>query len=180
MRTVFLCLVLASASVEATAQTLDEIRNFRRYSADFASAGQPTEAEFAEIGRAGFARVINLAFSTDGNAIANEDRLVRDLGMEYVHIPVIWDKPTVADFESFAAVMERDPSKRTLLHCQVNFRASAFAFLYRVLFAGVPMADAKSDMNEIWAPNETWRELIFDVLELHDVSPDCPGCAWGD
>lgn len=169
-----LCLIPAALP----AQSLDEIVNFREYSADFASAGQPTAAQLDELREAGFERIIYIAFSTDRNAIANEDKLVRDLGMDYVQIPVIWDSPTIADYESFAAVMQRDPGKKTLLHCQVNMRASAFGFLYRVLQQGVSVAQAKADMNTVWEPNETWRELIFEVLEAHGVSPQCDGCDW--
>ncbi|HUF72316.1 MAG TPA: protein tyrosine phosphatase family protein [Gammaproteobacteria bacterium] len=160
------------------AQSLEDIVNYREYSATFASAGQPTEAQLGLARDAGFERVIYIAFSTDGNALANEDRIVRDLGMEYVQIPVVWIAPTITDYESFAAVMQRDPDKKTLLHCQVNARASAFSFLYRVLHENVPLAEAKADMNTVWEPNETWRELIFDVLETNGVSPECEGCDW--
>jgi protein tyrosine phosphatase (PTP) superfamily phosphohydrolase (DUF442 family) len=162
----------------AHAQSLEDILNYREYSPTFASAGQPNEAQLTLAKDAGFERIVYIAFSTDGNAIANEDKLVRDLGMDYLHIPVVWNAPTVADFENFAAVMQREPDKKTLLHCQVNMRASAFAFLYRVIHENVPVAVAKADMNTVWAPNDTWRELIFDVLEAHDVSPDCEGCSW--
>lgn len=167
--------IYSSASV---AQALDEVVNYLEYSNSFASAGQPTEAQLELIRDAGFERIVYIAFSTDGNAIANEDKLVRDLGMDYVHIPVVWTSPTVADFESFAAVMQRDPDRKTLLHCQVNFRASAFGFLYRVIYDGVPVAQAKADMNTIWEPNESWRELIFGVLESNGISPECEGCEW--
>ena len=64
------------------------------------------------------------------------------------------------------------------MHCQANYRASAFAFLYRVIYQDVPMATAKADMNAIWEPNETWQALIFDVLEDNGMSPHCEGCAW--
>ena len=160
------------------AQSLDEVVNYLEYSDSFASAGQPTEAQLELIRDEGFERIVYIAFSTDGNAIANEDKLVRDLGMDYVQIPVVWDSPTDADFESFAAVMQRDPDKKTLLHCQVNFRASAFGFLYRVIHEGVPVALAKADMNTVWEPNEIWRELIFGVLESHGIAPECEGCEW--
>ncbi|MDH4073095.1 MAG: protein tyrosine phosphatase family protein, partial [Gammaproteobacteria bacterium] len=108
----------------------------------------------------------------------DEDAVVKELGMDYVHIPVIWDAPTMSDFYAFAGAMQREPDKKTLLHCQANYRASAFAFLYRVLYLGVPIAEAKADMNAVWQPNETWRDLIFAVLEDNDVSPQCDGCDW--
>ena len=98
--------------------------------------------------------------------------------MDYVQVPVIWDAPSVSDFYAFAGAMQREPGKKTLLHCQANYRASAFAFLYRVLFLDVPVAEAKADMNAVWTPNETWRDLIFAVLADNGISPDCAGCDW--
>ena len=172
-------LILLS-SLPIAAQSLDEILNYREYSPDFASAGQPTAEQIELVRDAGFERVVYIAFSTDRNAIANEDRLVRDLGMDYIHIPVVWDAPTAADYESFAAVMTREPDKKTLLHCQVNMRATAFAFLYRVLEQDVPVALAKADMNTVWEPNPAWQAMIFEVLEANGVSPDCDACEWGD
>ena len=40
------------------------------------------------------------------------------------------------------------------------------------------IAEAKADMNSIWTPNETWRDLIFAVLEDNGLSPHCDGCDW--
>lgn len=126
----------------------------------------------------GFERIVYIAFSNSGKALAEEDVIVKELGMDYVHIPVVWEKPTADDFYAFAGAMQRASDRRTLLHCQVNYRASAFSFLYRVLYENVPVAQAKADMNSVWEPDDTWRELIFDILEENDVSPHCDGCSW--
>ena len=91
---------------------------------------------------------------------------------------MIFDAPTVSDFYHFVAVMQREADRKTLLHCAANFRASAFAFLYRVLYEDVPVAEAKADMNGAWQPNDAWRQLIFDVLEDNGISPHCDGCSW--
>ncbi len=127
---------------------------------------------------AGFERIVYIAFSNSRQALSNEDVIVKELGMDYVHIPVTWDKPTTADFYAFAGAMQRDAERKTLLHCQVNYRASAFSFLYRVLYENIPVAQAKADMNTVWQPNETWRELIFEILEENGKSPHCDGCNW--
>lgn len=164
--------VAALWNSSAGAQAVTDIANYLEYSSGFASAGQPTAAELELVRDAGFQRVIYIAFSTDRNAIPNEDQLVRELGMEYVQIPVVWNSPTESDYESFAAVMKRQPEARTLLHCQVNMRASAFAYLYRVIEQGVPEDVARADMNRIWQPNETWQRLIDDVLEAHGLATD--------
>ena len=162
----------------ATADELSAISNYREYSALFSSSGQPTRKQFALLKNEGFERIVYIALSNSGKALADEDVIVKELGMDYVHIPVIWDKPTASDFYAFAGSMEHARDRRTLLHCQVNYRASAFSFLYRVLYEDVPVAQAKADMNSVWEPNDTWRDLIFEILEENDVSPHCDGCAW--
>jgi protein tyrosine phosphatase (PTP) superfamily phosphohydrolase (DUF442 family) len=171
-------IVMVSIGLPTRASELSDISNYREYSPNFSSSGQPTKKQLALLKDEGFERIVYIAFSNSGKAFADEDVVVKDLGMDYVHIPVIWDKPTAADFYAFAGSMQRDAARRTLLHCQVNYRASAFSFLYRVLYEGVPVAEAKADMNSVWQPNDTWRELIFEILEENGKSPHCDGCSW--
>lgn len=168
----------ALAATAAQAAVLDEISNYRQYSDTFASSGQPTAAQLESLRAAGFERIVYIAWTNNENSLPHEDRLVRALGMQYLHVPVDWQAPTPADFYLFAGAMERAPEAKTLLHCQVNYRASAFSFLYRVIHAGVSVAEAKRDLNTVWTPNETWRELIFTVLADNDISPECDGCDW--
>lgn len=162
----------------AGAAELTDIRNYIEYSPTFASAGQPTREQLDLLPGAGYERVIYIAFTNGRVAIADEDAIVKELGMDYVHVPVIWDAPTKADFYAFVGAMQSDPDAKTLLHCAANFRASAFSFLYRVLHEGVPIAEAKADMNKIWTPNQVWTDLILEVLADNDISPDCQGCDW--
>jgi protein tyrosine phosphatase (PTP) superfamily phosphohydrolase (DUF442 family) len=162
----------------ASAAELSEIRNYIEYSPTFSSAGQPSLEQLNDLKAAGFERVVYIAFGNSRGAIADEDAAVKELGMDYVQVPVIWDAPTKSDFYAFAGAMQREPGRKTLLHCQANYRASAFSFLYRVLYEGVSVADAKASMNTIWQPNETWKNLIFSVLEDNNISADCEGCDW--
>ncbi|MEX0707616.1 MAG: protein tyrosine phosphatase family protein [Woeseia sp.] len=162
----------------APAEESGGIMNFIEYTDRFASSGQPTAAQLTELGQQGYQRVVYLAWTDNESSLDGEDRLVKSLGMEYMHIPVEWTAPTASDFYLFAGAMQRAPEKKTLLHCQANYRAAAFSFLYRVLYEDIPVAEAKRDLNEIWSPNETWRDLIFDVLDEHGISPHCDGCDW--
>lgn len=171
------CAIVTMAPV-ANAAELADISNFRQYSDTFASSGQPSEEQLAVVAAAGFERIVYIAWTDHRNSLEHEDRIVRNLGMEYLHIPVDWEAPTVSDFYLFAGAMQRAPQRKTLLHCQVNFRASAFGFLYRVIHEGVPLAEAKADMNSVWTPDETWRDLIFAVLADNGISPNCSGCDW--
>lgn len=166
------------AHLQAEEASVNEVFNLRQYSPNFASAGQPTQEQLGALKEAGYERIVYIAFTNNRNAIADEDILVKNLGMDYLHIPVDWEAPLPQDFYVFADAMQRSPERKTLLHCQVNARASAFSFLYRVIYDDVDVATAKADMNTIWQPNTTWRDFIFDVLAEHDVSPECPDCDW--
>ncbi|MEX0738093.1 MAG: protein tyrosine phosphatase family protein [Pseudohongiella sp.] len=169
---------LLAAETLSDNTTLADVFNFRQYSDTFASAGQPTAEQFSKIRDAGYERVVYIAFTNNQNALANADQIVKGLGMDYIHIPVDWNNPTKRDFYAFADTMQREPDMKTLLHCQVNARATAFSFLYRVIYEDVPVAQAKADMNTVWQPNETWRDLIFAVLAENNISPECEGCDW--
>jgi hypothetical protein len=51
---------------------------------------------------------------------------------------VSWQQPTYEDFALFSAVMNGARDRKVLVHCQLNMRASAFTFLYRVVHERVP------------------------------------------
>ena len=149
-------------SVQAQdAPSVKDILNYKSYTPMFSSAGQPTREQLPLIKEAGYQRVIYIAFSTIGPAIPEEDQLVKELGMDYLHIPVDFNNPTIRDFNAFADAMQREPDTKTLLHCQVNARATAFSFLYRVIYDGVSVEEAKRDMNTVWQPNAVWRDFIW-------------------
>ncbi len=157
---------------------LSEITNFRQYSATFASAGQPTREQFQTLADNGFERVVYIAFTNNPNALPDADIVVKGLGMEYTQIPVDFNNPLPSEYYAFADSMARNEGRKTLLHCQVNARATAFSLLYRVLDQDVPLAEAKADMNTVWQPNKVWRDLIFTILEENGIDPNCEGCDW--
>jgi protein tyrosine phosphatase (PTP) superfamily phosphohydrolase (DUF442 family) len=178
-------LIIVSATLSITSHALEEVNpalaeitNFRQYSSSFASAGQPTRDQFQTIADNGFERVVYIAFTNNQNALSDADQLVKSLGMEYMHVPVAFDNPLPDDFYAFADSMQRNTGKKTLLHCQVNARATAFSFLYRVIYEDVSIAEAKADMNTVWQPNAVWRDFIFEVLAQNGLSPDCEDCDW--
>ncbi len=172
-------LLLVIASLNLAAGEVQDIDNYRQYSPSFSSSGQPTAEQLKAVSEAGFKRVIYLAFTDNKSAIVAEDRVVKSLGMDYLHIPVDFEQPTLEDFEDFAAVLKRHKNIRTLLHCQVNMRASTFSFLYRVIYDDVPMVVAKNDLDSIWQPDRVWYQFIVAVLTKHGLSPECDGCDWG-
>lgn len=106
--TLFRVLILLTGSSLLAANEVSDIINYREYSPQFSSSGQPTADQLKSVSEAGFKRVIYLAFSDNHTAIEAEDRVVKKLSMDYVHIPVDFENPTLEDFEDFAAVINRD------------------------------------------------------------------------
>ena len=172
MKTIFvaalLCLWVMSSPSDADVVHSEgnglSLLNRIDYSSSLTTAGQPTEAELPLIASAGYDRVIFLAFTNHPKAVAQEDDIVRGLGLQFIHIPVQWGSPRLADFDAFAAVMQTFAGGRTLVHCEVNFRASVFGFLYQVLYEGADVDDAMSLMQSIWIPNDTWKAFIDRVM----------------
>lgn len=173
-----LCLLLAPRMATAAGAPqvgLLELYNYYEYSPELLSAGQPRREQFPAIAKAGVEAVINLAPVTDPGALADEAEVVAKLGIGYVHIPVNWDHPPRADYESFLRAMEKFHGKRVLVHCYAGSRASAFVFLYRVLALDAERRAAHTTLEAIWANNPgyelpvvpQWRKLIDDVLAAH-------------
>lgn len=144
---------------------LTDILNYLPITTTLGSAGQPTVEQFAAIAAAGFEVVINLALNSSSNALSNEGDIVVAHGMTHVHIPVVWENPTMQDLDNFFTTMAAHRGQKIFLHCAVNKRASAFGFLYSVLRAGIPVAEAKKTMHRIWKPNHTWQHFIGAALE---------------
>jgi protein tyrosine phosphatase (PTP) superfamily phosphohydrolase (DUF442 family) len=129
-----------------------------------ATAGQPTAGQFASIREAGFPSVVNLALPTSTGALPNERELVEAEGLEYVHIPVDWQRPSSDDVDAFFALMDANRERPVFVHCALNNRASAFVYLYRRIRDGVPDRDASEAMYRVWMPFDQWADLVDSTL----------------
>jgi protein tyrosine phosphatase (PTP) superfamily phosphohydrolase (DUF442 family) len=149
-------------------QTVDEICNYLRISESLGTGGQPLPEQFAAIKGAGYELVVNLAMPTSTNALLNERELVIEQGMDYVHIPVVWEAPTERDLERFFEVMDENRGRKIFAHCALNMRVSVFVLLYRVLRQGVPLHIAQEALHRIWQPDGVWQDLMDNALSRHD------------
>ncbi len=140
--------------------------NFYEYDQNLFSAGQPTEKQLINAAEQGVEVVVNLALSTSTGSLNNEFMTVRTLGMEYVHIPVMWEKPTADNLSRFMDVMDARRGKRIFVHCAMNFRATAFIALWRILRLGWTHDAAFQPMYRVWNPKEfpAWDEFITQIL----------------
>ena len=113
---------------------------------DFYVAGQPTERALREMKKLGVTTVINLRMPQEMERIAfDEAKLVNELGMKYVHIPMRGgdgeQSYSPQTLRKFADAMKAADGK-VLLHCTVAWRASHIWAAYLIQERGVPDADA--------------------------------------
>lgn len=146
---------------------IEDIYNFLKISDSIATAGQPTAEQFLAVKNSGYQAVVNLALPESLNALLDEQAIVEAQGMQYFHIPVIWENPTLEDIKRFFSVMETNSNKNVFVHCAANMRVSAFMYLYRSIHEHISDEDAKKDLHQIWVPNEIWQKFITQVIEFY-------------
>ena len=165
---VIIAVVLAVGLVDPvdaneTTDSLSQITNFHFVSENLASSGLLEFEKYQDIEKYGFKHVINLI---PGNQ-NEEQNLVTSKGMSYEQIPVDWSEPTLDDFEQFLVLMKKYENDKVYVHCEANFRASTFVYLYRVLSLGDKDSEAEKDLLKIWTPSETWKGYIEKVKFSH-------------
>jgi len=136
------------------------IKNYLAVTTTIASSGQPAVNEFEQIAEQGYQVIINLAMPDSSSAIADEGHIVTSLGMTYVHIPVPFDAPKQSHLIQFFNVMAGLSDRKIWVHCALNYRASAFLYLYLRVIEQLPEHEAKQAMLPSWQPNETWSAFI--------------------
>lgn len=147
---------------------LSAIQNYRAVDDRLGTSGQPTEAQLADVARAGFMAVINLALHDDPRySLADEAGTVRSLGLDYVHIPVQFAAPKQSELLAFFDAMDACAGKKVWVHCAANYRVTAFLGLYRMIRQGWPRERAFELMDGLWKPNEVWSAFIEAALRAN-------------
>src|SRR5689334_11656752 len=109
-----------------TDDPLTAIRNYLPLTENLLTSGLPTTEQFALVRATGVELVVNLLPDNGHYAIDDEEEAIRAQGMEYINIPVIWQRPTLDDLRRFFEVMDASAERKVLVHCAVNMRVSTF------------------------------------------------------
>jgi protein tyrosine phosphatase (PTP) superfamily phosphohydrolase (DUF442 family) len=134
------------------------------------TSGQPSAEALAGLKGLAFDAVIYLASPTVPDAVRDEQIIVTRQGLTFINIPIKFESPTEADFEVFASVLDGLGTRKVLVHCQINLRASAMVFLYRVINLKDEPRVAYESVAGVWSPDGRWRRLIEDQLRKHKVA----------
>jgi protein tyrosine phosphatase (PTP) superfamily phosphohydrolase (DUF442 family) len=140
------------------------IKGFVALSERLATAGQPTESQFADVAAAGYEMVVNLALPSSDDALPDERTVVERHGLTYLPIPIDFQTPRVETAMRFFRVLDENRNRRMFIHCAANMRVSALIYAYRVARGDMSRAEAGADLARIWEPNPTWKKYIEDVI----------------
>jgi len=152
---------------------MKDIYHYQYLSETLSSSGMPTFQQMLEIADAGVQLIVNLAPHDVPKAVPNEGERANTLGMEYINIPVTWRAPEQAALIQFMDAMDANAGKKIHVHCEANYRASAFIMMYRVLRLGWNKADAIPVMEKMWNPEDfpVWQKFIKENLSNHIETP---------
>ena len=73
---------------------LKVLKNYYQISKMIHTSAQPTVDQFSIIKNSNIETIINLAKTDSPNAIENEAEIASENSMDYIHIPVDFEKPT--------------------------------------------------------------------------------------
>jgi protein tyrosine phosphatase (PTP) superfamily phosphohydrolase (DUF442 family) len=136
------------------------------------TSGQPSLAWLDGLKENGFEAVIYLAPATVQDAVREEPLTASRQGVVFVNIPIRWEEPTSRDFETFSAVLTALGERKTLVHCQLNYRASSLVFLHRTLVGGEDPGKAYESVARVWSPTGAWKRLLQDQLGRRGIAFD--------
>ena len=80
--------------------------------------------------------------------------------MQYIHIPVPFEAPTPEHLNDFISIMKAYEEKKVWVHCVVNYRVSAFLYLYMRLVHNTTIEEASKVILKTWNPNDTWKSFM--------------------
>jgi protein tyrosine phosphatase (PTP) superfamily phosphohydrolase (DUF442 family) len=144
---------------------MNDIFNFLTITDSLSTSGQPTEAQLSALAEEEYELIINLAFHDDPRySLKDETSYVKSLGIEYIHIPVQFDKPLKSDLVSFCNAIAANKNKKIHIHCAANMRVTAFLGLYFLIRERKSKKEAFKPMCQIWKPDSVWSSFIDSMI----------------
>ena len=143
-----------------------DIYNFKTVSDQLACAGQPREGQLAAIAADDFKVIVNLGLIDAKYSLKDEAASVLALGMQYYHIPVLFEQPKTAELAAFVKIMDKHQNDKVLVHCAANYRASVFTGLYLFASGALDEDAMHTFIEDVWQPDAVWEQFVEDSVEM--------------
>lgn len=139
--------------------------NYIKINDYISTSGQVTKKQLIDIQKDGFEVIINLALCSAKNALENEDKIVTDLNMIYIHLPVNFKNPKLNDLRYFIKILQVFENKKVWIHCAKNYRVTAFMYVYHKYILRTPFDNIDLSLLNEWNPNKNWQKLMKSNFE---------------
>lgn len=136
--------------------------NYRELSKNLSTSGAVTKEDLLQLRENGYEVVINLLPDSNEYAIPDEGQIIKDQGLSYHHIPVVFSAPTNDDYAQFVSAMKTVENRKTHVHCAANWRVSAFYSVYAVQHGIWTVSVAEDHIMSLWSPGDypAWRAFL--------------------
>jgi uncharacterized protein (TIGR01244 family) len=152
---------------QAQAQEPLPIRAFMQVTPDFCTAGQPAVTHYELLKARGVKTVLNLRTPGE-HRWEEEKKLVEDLGMKYINIPVAYKEPKDSDVDEFLKVTDDPANRPMLIHCTAAIRAGAFWMIRRIVRDGMTWDAAFEEAKKAGFVNAPHlEEFVKKYVETH-------------
>jgi uncharacterized protein (TIGR01244 family) len=169
---VLITLAGLAAAPAASAEPLAELPYRVQPAEHLIIGGQPDEAMLREAAAAGVQVVVNLR-GTDEAVDFDEARLVAELGMRYIHLPIASAKDVNPEnARTFGEILESIGDQPTLMHCASGNRVGALHALHAgtALGADVETALALGRAHGMTSLEGAVRERLEPAVEPEPVT----------
>jgi len=168
MRRVLILVIVALATTVVTnAQEVPPIRNFVRLSDDFCTGAQPRLEHLEKLKADGVKSILSLRPAGEHRA-AEEEAKVKELGLQYFNIPVVFGEPKEEQVAEFFKITDERKNFPIFIHCAAGIRVGAFWFIRRVLRDGWTIEAAEKEADEVGLRESPhWKEFARKYIEEH-------------
>ena len=163
-------LLVASLAPMFAQDDLAAIPHFYRVSDTIWAGGQPTPDQLAALARHGIKVVINLRLPSEGNDQGIREAVqLKELGVKYFNLPVVYAEPKSADVDEFLKVTDAELKNGPVyLHCAAGIRAGAFWAIRRVVRDGWEFDKAIDEARKIGLGNQQFLiDFAKQYVEAH-------------
>ena len=168
MSRVLMVIIFAMMTGLATvAQEVPPIRNFVRLNDDFCTGAQPRLENLEKLKADGVKSILNLRPAGEHRA-AEEEAKVKELGLQYFNIPVVFGEPKEEQVAEFFRITDERKNFPIFIHCAAGIRVGAFWFIRRVLRDGWTLEAAEKEADQIGLRESPhWKEFARKYIKEH-------------
>ncbi len=136
------------------------VKNFQKVNEIVSTGAQPSVEQFSELKSNNYEVVINLSPESTPNYLNNERDVVRDLELEYFHLPIDCTVLKEEQYDDFKRIMDNVRNKKTFIHCGGNIKSSGFYYIYQVKSEGMEKEEAIKPLKELNVHDQKWYDYF--------------------